>query len=95
MMVKAIIRDSLIAGRARWETNEKTKVSLNAEQSALSRVSARPLRSLLKTTGLVQSTRQRTLGNRTSTMATRTTTIRTIQTMLGVSGGKGESCKLT
>ena len=95
MMATVIIRDPYIAGRDRWATNERAKASLSVEHSALRRVSARPLRLLLTTTGLAQSTHQRTHGNRTSTMATRTTTIRTIATMFVPSGGIGELCRLT
>lgn len=87
-MAKATVSDPFISGHNRWATNEKTKVSPTAELSATGRVSVWPLRSLLTTTGLVASSVQRTHGNRTSTMATRTTTIRTIQTTFGPSGDK-------
>jgi len=86
-MIKVIVRDPSISGHARWETNERAQANLGAEKSAPRYVSAWPLRLLLTTTGLAQSTRQRTHGNRTSITATRTTTIRTIQTMLEPSGG--------
>jgi len=91
-MAKVIVRDPSIAGHARWETNERAQASLNVENSALRRVSAWPLRSLLKTIGLVPRTQQRTHGNRTSIMATRTTTIRTIQTMCVLFGDRAKSC---
>lgn len=86
-MAKVIVRDPFIAGCDRWKTNERAKASRRVDFSARCRVSARPLRLLLATTGLVPSTLQRTHGNRTSITATRTTTIRTIQTMLEPSGG--------
>lgn len=87
MMTKVIVRDPPISGHARWETNERAQANLSAEKSALRCVSAWPLRLLLTTTGLVQSFLQRTHGNRTSIMATRTTTIRTTTTTPGLSGG--------
>ncbi len=95
MMATVIIRDPHIAGRDRWETNERAQASLSVDLSALRRVSARPLRSPLTTTGQAQRTQQRTHGNRTSTMATRTTTIRTLAAMFGLSGDMSELCRLT
>lgn len=86
-MVKAIVRDPSIAGHARWTTNERAKASLSIEKSALRRVSVWPLLLLLTTIGLVVSFLQRTHGNRTSTMVTRTTTIRTTTNVSGQSGG--------
>ena len=88
IIATATIRDPFISGHTRWETNEKAKASPTAELSAIGRVSVWPLRLLLTTTGLVLSTVQRTHGNRTSTMATRTTTIRTIRTMFEPLGYK-------
>jgi len=86
-MTKVIVRDPSISGHARWETNERAQASRCAENSAQCRVSVWPLRLLLPITGLVLRIQQRTLGNRTSTTAIRTTTIRTIQTGCVVSGG--------
>lgn len=86
-MAKVIVRDPSIAGCDRWAINERAKASRRVEYSVRCRVSARPLRLLLTTTGHPVSTVQRTHGNRTSITATRTTTIRTIQTMFGPSGG--------
>ncbi len=87
MMAIAIFRDPSISGCDRWETNERVKTNLSVENSALRCVSAQPLRLLLVTTGLVQSTLQQTLGNRTSITAIRTTTIRTIRAGFAPFGG--------
>jgi len=87
MMATVIVRGPSISGHTRWETNERVKTNLSVENSALRCVSVWPLRLLLKTTGLVQSTLQHTHGNRTSIMAIRTTTIRTIQTGFAPFGG--------
>jgi len=96
MMTKVIFRDPHIAGRDRWETNERAKASLSVEHSALRRVSARPLRLLLTTTGLVQSTPLRAHGYRTSVVAPRATTaVSPIAATFGPSGGMSKPCKLT
>ena len=86
-MTKVIVRDPSISGHARWETNERAQASRCAENSVQCRVSVWPLRLLLTITGLVLRIQLRTLGNRTSITAIRTTTIRTIQTGYVVSGG--------
>lgn len=88
MIAKVINRDPFISDCARWETNERSKDSRILENSDMCRVSARSLRLLLTTTGLPVSTVQRTHGTRTSTMVTRTTTIRTIVTMFALFGGQ-------
>jgi hypothetical protein len=82
-----IVRDPSISGLTRWETNERAQANLGVEKSALRCVSVGPLRSLLLITGLVLSFLQRTPANRTSITATRTTTIRTIQTVCEQFGG--------
>ncbi len=87
-MIKVIVRDLSISGHARWETNERAKANLSVEKSALRCVSAWPLRLLLLITGPVLSFLLTTLANRTSIMATRTTTIRTIQTGCVQFGGR-------
>lgn len=79
-MITVIVSDPSISGHARWETNERAQANLSVEKSALRCVSAWPLRLRLTITGLVLRILQRTHGNRTSITATRTTTIRTIQT---------------
>ena len=86
IIAMATIRDPFISGNNRWETNEKAKASPTAELSAIGRVSVWPLRLLLPATGLVLSTVQRTHGGRTSTMAARTTTVRTIRAMFAPLG---------
>ena len=80
-MITVNFRDSSISDCNRWATNEKAKASPILEYSEIGRVSVQSLRLLLNSTGLVASSVRQTHGNRTSTMATRTTTIRTIQTM--------------
>lgn len=86
-MATVIVRDLSISGHDRWETNERVKTSRNVEYSALCRVRSWPLRLLLRITGPVLSSLQRTLGNRTSITAIRTTTIRTTTTGCVPSGG--------
>jgi hypothetical protein len=91
-MAKVIDRDLSISGHDRRETDEKAKASRKADFSVLRRVSACPLRLLLTTIGLVLRLQQRTHGNRTSIMATRTTTTRTIQTVFVPFGDRIKLC---
>lgn len=91
-MVKAIIRDPFISCRTRWKTNERAIASRLKEESFVRCVSVRHMRSLLTTIGLVLRTRLQTLGIRTLTMAIRTTTIRTTQTMFVLVGDKIKLC---
>lgn len=93
-MATVIVRDPSIAGHDRWATNEKAKASLSMENSLLRRVSAWPMRLLLTITGLVPRILQRTRGNRTSTMATRTTTIRVTTNGFGLFGGGIKLCSV-
>jgi hypothetical protein len=91
MIATVNIRDLSIAGCDRWETNEKAQASRVKEHSFLCRVSAQSLRSQTTTSGLLLSTQPRTLGTRTSTLATqgtRTTTLRRTRTTLGRSGNR-------
>lgn len=90
IMIKVIIRDPIIAGCDRMAftkmSNERARASRIMENSVIRRVSAQPTRLLPTTIGLVPRIQQRTHGNRNSTMAIRTTTIRTTTTMFGPSG---------
>jgi hypothetical protein len=87
MMAIAIFRDPSISGCDRWETNERVKTNLSVENSALRCVSAQPLRLLLVTTGLVQSTLLLTLGTRPSLAALSTTALRTFLAGFAPFGG--------
>ena len=91
-MATVIVRDPFISGHDRWETNERAKASRSMENSVLCRVSAWPMRLLLPITGLVPRIQRRTRGNRTSTMATRTTPIRITTTGFGLFGGGIKLC---
>lgn len=87
MMTTVIPSDPSISGHARWVTNERAQANRGVEKSASRCVSAWPLRSQRTIIGLVLRILQRTLGNRTSITAIRTTTIRTIQTGFEQFGG--------